>query len=144
MPRQSANGLATPVLPWAKIERPGPPESMPEPAAAIWRQIVSSMRPKWFTPETHDLLSRYCGAMAEAARLETALTRVGMGLPSYDRLAVRYDQMCKLALAYARALRITPRANKETKTDGRDPRRSNWPKPWEWEPDDDRPPKKKL
>jgi hypothetical protein len=43
----------------------------------------------------------------------------------------QYDLMAKLALAYGRALRLTPKANRVNTADGRDPRRSNYPKPWE-------------
>src|SRR5262249_23992707 len=79
--------------------------------------------------------------MAEASRLEAELAGVGVGLPSYDRLSQRYNAMATLELSYASALRLTPRANKESKIDGRDARRSNYPRPWE-DPSPARPQKK--
>jgi len=130
MPRRSA--AAADFMPLTvEHDRPEPPPDMPDAQAVIWRKTVESMRATWFTPETHDLLRRYCFAMSEAARIESELARIGPGMPSYDRLAVRYSEMSKLALSYGRALRLTPKANKETKADGRDPRRSNYPKPWD-------------
>ena len=135
MPRKSANQIAMEGVvgpdPW-KYERPVPPEGMPELAAAVWRDVVSSMKARHFTKETHALLARYCHAMAECAWLETELARVGVGLPAYDRLSRRLNGTMTVALSYARALRLTPKSNLESRADGRDPRRTLGPKPWEW------------
>jgi hypothetical protein len=126
MPRRSAAD----IMPVAKLDRPPPPEGMPEPAAAIWRKTVASMKASWFTPESHDLLARYCGAMAEAARLEAEFCKLNVNNPSYERLTTRYDKMATLALSYARALRLTPKSN-VTARDARDAMRSNSVMPWE-------------
>ena len=80
MPRRSAAAVDFMHL-TAEHDRPPPPEGMAEPQAVIWRKTVASMRATWFTPECHDLLSRYCGAMAEAARLEAELPCVNVGPP---------------------------------------------------------------
>jgi hypothetical protein len=104
---------------------------MPEAQAAIWNATVKAMRATWFGPESLALLARYCGAMVEADRLEAELFRTPIHLPAYDRLRAAYNEMAKLALNYGRALRLTPKSNKETKADGRDPRRSNFPRPWD-------------
>jgi hypothetical protein len=134
MPRRSASDIALSPLLVPADDRPERPADMGEAAAAIWRGVVGAMRSRWFTGENRDLLVRYCNAMAEASRLEAELARVGVGLPSYDRLSQRYNAMATLALSYARALRLTPRANKESKIDDRDARRSNYPRPWEHPP----------
>jgi hypothetical protein len=143
MPRKSASDIALSPLLMPADDRPEPPSDMGEAAAAVWRSVVDAMRSRWFTGENRDLLVRYCNAMAEAARLESELARVGVGLPSYDRIAARYNAMATLALSYARALRLTPRANKESKIDGRDSRRSNFAPPWMDEPEPARRPTKK-
>jgi hypothetical protein len=117
-------------MPVAKLDRPPPPEGMPEGAAAIWRKTVNSMKPSWFTPESHSLLSRFCFAMAEAARLEAVFCKLDVNNPTYERLTARYDKMAALALNYARALRLTPKSNL-TARDARDARRSNSVMPWE-------------
>jgi hypothetical protein len=66
MSRKSANEieLATiaPAVPWTH-ERPDPPQGMPEAAAAVWREAVSSMKARHFSKETHALLARYSHAM---------------------------------------------------------------------------------
>jgi hypothetical protein len=113
-----------------QIDRPPPPEGMPEAAAAIWKKTVASMKPTWFTPETHDLLARYCGAMAESKRLEAEFSRLDVTVPDYERLTKHYDRLVAIALSYARALRITPKANRTT-SEARDATRSNFRKPWE-------------
>jgi hypothetical protein len=119
MPRRSAvEADFMHLMPAA--DRPEPPPDLPDAQAVIWKKTVNSMRATWFTPECHDLLRRYCFCMSESARLEAELGRVGPGLPSYDRIAVRYSEMSKLALSYGRALRLTPRANKESTADGRE------------------------
>lgn len=126
MPRRAAAD----ILPVTKLDRPPAPEGMPEAAAVIWHKAVRSMKASWFTPESHDLLARYCGAMAEAARLEAEFCKLGVTDPNYERLTSRYDKLAALALSYARALRLTPKSN-VTARDARSAMRSNSVMPWE-------------
>src|SRR5215831_15906309 len=109
---------------------------MPEVQAAIWRAVVSAMRPGWFSRETHEQLARYCYAMVEAARLEAEIVRAGVGSPDYDQLSKRRNATAASALSYARALRITPHSNKYNLKSAHDPGRSLYPKPWERGDDD--------
>ena len=143
MPRRSANERMTEgvAVPWGH-ERPDPPDGMPEAQAAIWRAVVASMRPKWFTAENHELLRRYCFAMVESARLEHELSATDPWSDSYNQLQRWRNNVAKSALDYAKALRITPISNRENlnKIDGRDSARSLHPKPWEL--DDDKPRRK--
>ena len=134
MPRRSAKEIATEaaVVPVPfKHERPDPPPEMPELQAVIWRAAVNSMRPAWFSPETHAMLTRYCNGMAECARLEGELARMDVASPEYDRVSRRRNATATSALAYARALRITPQSNKYNTANARDPARSLYPRPWE-------------
>src|SRR5262249_21240493 len=116
MPRKSANEVAIESVAVGVVsfnhDRPDPPAGMPEVEAAIWRAVVSAMRPGWFSRETHEQLARYCYAMVEAARLEAEIVRVGVGSPDYDQLSKRRNATAASALSYARALRITPHSNK--------------------------------
>jgi hypothetical protein len=135
-------------------ERPAPPKGMPKAQSDIWDAVVRSMRPRWFSPETHEQLSRYCYAMAECARLELELACLQISAPEYERISKLLAASAARALSYARALRITPVSNRENKNilDARDGARSLYPKPWDlgraprklWErdPDDDSAPKK--
>src|SRR5262249_40348370 len=93
---------------------------------------VASMKARHFSKETHALLARYCHAMAECERLETELNRIGVGLPSYDRLSQRLNSTASTALAFARALRLTPKSNLESRASGRHPHRTIGPKPWDF------------
>jgi hypothetical protein len=109
--------------------------------AAIWRDVVSSMKARHFTRETLALLRRYAHAMGECERLEAEIDRIGVSLPAYDRLSQRLNGTMTAALSYARALRLTPKSNLETRSVARDPARLMGPRPWE---DDDDPPKRKM
>jgi hypothetical protein len=129
MPRRAAADIP----PLTEVDRPDPPPDLSKGAAAIWRKTVASMKATWFTPETHDLLARYCGAMAESKRLEAELSRLDVNDPRYERLTSRYDKMASLALSYGRALRLTPKSNRTT-SDGRDALRANHEMPWEFDP----------
>jgi hypothetical protein len=104
---------------------------MAEAQGAIWRAVVSAMRPRWFSRETHEQLERYCNAMVECRRLEVELAHMDVGSRDYDRMSKRRNATAASALSYARALRITPHSNKNNTVNGRDPARSLSPRPWE-------------
>lgn len=133
MPRKSVSQLEmeafTANLPGGGAERPEPPAKMSTAAAAVWREVVASMKPRHFTPETWGLLTRYCNASALCGRLEGELARIDASALDHDRLTINSTAMT--ALSYARALRLTPKSNLETRGDARDPHRSVGPKPWE-------------
>jgi len=106
MPRKSPHDIP----PVYEI-RPDPPAGMSEDAAAIWRACVACMCPGWVGGEAYALLARYCFAMADSAKLETEL----LATPLSDRgravIVRQYKDMCGTALAYGRALRLSPRGN---------------------------------
>jgi hypothetical protein len=132
MPRKSASEIAmSAFVPGGKGERPDPPPGMPEAAAAVWRDAVSSMKARHFMPETFALLTRYCRAMGECARLETELIDLEVTSAQYDRLLKQRNSTAAVALSYARALRLTPKSHVETRGGARDPHRTVGPKPWE-------------
>ena len=141
MPRKSANEVAIESVAVGVVsfnhDRPDPPADTPEVQAAIWRAVVSAMRPGWFSRETHDQLARYCHAMVECARLEAELVRIGVESEDYGRMSKRRNATAASALSYARALRITPHSNKYNLVKGRDPGRSLYRRPWEGDGDGD-------
>ena len=77
------------------------------------------------------------GREREFFSIKTELDRIGVGLPSYDRLSQRLNSTASTALAYARALRLTPKSNLESRASGRDPHRTIGPKPWDFPYEDD-------
>jgi len=110
--------------------RPDPPARMAEPAAAVWRDTVRSMKKNFFTSENQALLTRYCNAMGEASRIETELACTDVKDAKHARLIRQLTPLMTSALAYARALRITPKSNLE-RSESRDPNRHTGPKMWE-------------
>src|SRR5262249_46772053 len=99
------------TMPGGKHERPDAPADMPEAAAAVWRDAVSSMKKMHFSRETHALLTRYCNAMATCSRLEAELARTDVKEPNYGRFLKELNTTSTTALSYARALRLTPKSN---------------------------------
>src|SRR5262245_43705517 len=110
--------------------RPEPPGA----AAKVWRDSVASMKEMHFSRETHALLSRYCIAMMECERLEAELIKIDPQSERYDPISKRLTTTASVALAYARALRLTTKSSLEGKRGQvRDPHRTLGPKLWETE-----------
>jgi phage terminase small subunit len=137
MPRRSSRelemeGLAAGIAAGMNYGRPEPPAGMSEAAAKIWRDAVSSMKEMHFSRETHALLTRYCNAMVECERLEAELAGIEPKSIRYDPISKRLTATASVALAYARALRLTPKSSLEGKRGQvRDPHRTLRPKLWE-------------
>ena len=148
MPRKSANQLAMEEvrasLPGGSEQRPEPPPDTPAAAAAVWRDAVSSMKARHFTRETHALLTRYCNAMAICSQLEAELARTDLNKLEYTSFLKKLNTTAATALSYARALRLTPKSNLDTRASARDPHRIMGPKPWEWGGNDDTPRPRKM
>ena len=135
MPRKSAAQLAaeeaSASLPGGKLDRPDPPLDMLEVAAAIWRDTVASMKPRHFTRETWPLLTRYCNSMALCNQLEVELTRIAIQQREHGEVLKKLNSTAATALTYARALRLTPKSNVETRGNTRDPHRTMGRQLWE-------------
>jgi hypothetical protein len=135
MPRKSAAQFAAEeacaVLPGRKLDRPDPPPDMLEVAAMIWRDTVASMKPRHFSRETWPLLTRYSNAMALCNQLEVELTRVSIQAPEHGEILKKLNCAAALGLTYARALRLTPKSNVETRGNTRDPHRLMGRQLWE-------------
>jgi hypothetical protein len=125
-------GLAAGIGNALNYGRPEPPAGMLEAPAKVWRDAVSSMKEMHFSRETHALLTRYCVAMAECERLEAELINIDPKSEHYDPISKRLTTTASVALAYARALRLTPKSSLEGKRGQvRDPHRTLGPKLWE-------------
>ena len=139
MPRRSRaelemEGIAAGIGNVLSYGRPEPPPGMLEAAAKVWHDSVASMKEMHFSRETHALLTRYCVAMAECEKLEAELIKIDPKSEHYDPISKRLTTTASVALAYARALRLTPKSSLEGKRGQvRDPHRTLGPKLWETE-----------
>jgi hypothetical protein len=125
--RKSAASLS--IVPVTGIQRPEPPPEFTPVEAAVWTATVRAMKPTWFGPETHPLLSAYCFHVVTANELQAQLRTLTTGDREYRALLAALRAETKIMLAVARALRLTPRSNRYA-SDGRDGGRFH-PRPWE-------------
>jgi hypothetical protein len=103
------------------------PESLSEPERAIWRNIVSKVRPGWFY-SSEALLRAYVGTVAQ---LETLARRLAQEEPCsarYFKILRLQLSVTKVAASLATKLRLTPRSTFDRYQPKTVP---NLKKPWE-------------
>jgi phage terminase small subunit len=127
--RKSAAELA--VVPISAVQRPEPPEELSAEEAEVWRLTVEGMRADWFGPEVRPLLRAYCTQTALALFLAQELRALAVGDKSFGRLAGMHARATKTMAMLATKMRLTPRSNRESTRDGRDPSGGR-PRPWEF------------
>jgi hypothetical protein len=125
--RKSAASLS--IVPVSGIQRPEPPPEFTPEEAAVWTATTRAMKPDWFGPETHPLLSAYCFHVVTANELQAQLRTLTTVDREYRQLLALLRAETKIMLSIATKLRITPRANRYA-GDGRDGGR-HFPRPWE-------------
>ncbi len=127
--RKSAAELA--VVPISAVQRPDPPPEFSPEEREVWELTVRGMRADWFSPETHPLLRAYCVEAAMAEHWERALRATGgPGDRKFGQLAGLHRSATKTMAMLATRLRLTPRSNRASSRDGRDPT-GGFPRPWE-------------
>jgi hypothetical protein len=127
--------------------RPEPPPELVGRAAQIWRDIVSTLPAGWLTRANEPLLLAYCRHIATAEHLASLLDKVEgpfqpEGLKQFDKLPRMRDRESKVALALARAMRLTQQTQMHPRTAGRAVTNSGGQKLWErkpWEDSEPRP-----
>ena len=125
--RKSAASLS--IVPVTGIQRPEPPGGFTTEEADVWRATVRAMKPNWFGPETHPLLSSYVFCAVICADLQARLRGMTLDHPDSSELRKWHRAETKLLMALARSLRLTPRSNR-LGNDGRASDRFHR-KPWE-------------
>ena len=123
--------------------RPEPPPELRGRAAHIWREIVSTLPAGWFTRSNEPLLLAYCRHITTAEHLASMLDKVDRslepdGLKQLDKLLGMRDRESKVALALARAMRLTQQAQMHPRTAARAMTNSGRQKLWDrrpWEED---------
>jgi hypothetical protein len=110
--RQSAAELAiVPQLPHRLAE---PPSDLNEAQAQVWRDVIAAKPVDWFGKDSLPLLSAYCKAVTEHARISSVLdsfdTRClveSEHLNTYDRLTKLQDRHARLMTTLATKMRLT-------------------------------------
>lgn len=76
-------------------QRRPPPDELTKPQAEVWREVVATRPPDWFTSETVPLLVEYCRVVIEARRIAQLLDGISLKRPSAASLA-KYEKFMKL------------------------------------------------
>lgn len=105
--RQSTAALAV-VNPGAR--RPEPPAGLTVAESDMWRSVVQTKPPDWFTQDTHPLLMAYCRASSAA---EVIAQQVAAFLPEWmdtPEGLIRYDKLTQIQ--YRQAMLLSTLATK--------------------------------
>jgi hypothetical protein len=95
-----------------------PPRKLAADVAAVWKR-VNRVPAGWFQPEQVDVLLGYCEATAASQRARNALRDPEIDLREYALLSAIAARESALALAYARALRLTVQSRVQAISAGR-------------------------
>ena len=117
--------------------RPSPPADLSEAEAAVWGDLVSSMRPDYFTRSDHPVLAAACRHIVGGGTISTWLRDTAgaadADLGEIERLLKMRQRETASALSCLRALRLTKQAQDHQRTAARAVS-SGAPPPWElWE-----------
>jgi hypothetical protein len=95
---------------------PASPAYLPEEQREIWNQVVNSLKPGWFGPETFPVLEAYVNHCANARMLGRRIAKAVEGGPrtvdEVDRLLSLQRQQSDIIKRLATALRLTPHSSR--------------------------------
>jgi len=133
LPRKSSAALG--VAPITGPRRIQPPNDLPEPCRAVWRELVDSLPPDRFHKSDRPLLVLYCRALYQADLAFEALEQYGAAdgdsVSPWLRVA---DSSAKQAATLATKLRLCPQSRLDRKVAGPAARGGEAaPRPWESE-----------
>jgi len=117
--RKSAAALTAVASITGRMPTPVAPAALTAAERAVWRRTVDRAPLGWFLPEQADLLTLYVCHVAEAQRLRKVARSDELGLDDFAKLSGMAARESALALAYARALRLTTQARTSAGTAGR-------------------------
>jgi P27 family predicted phage terminase small subunit len=119
MPRKSAAALSVAPVTSVQARRVKPPEGLPDPVQALWRQLVESLPADRFHASDRPLLALYCRALHQAQLAFDKLERHGAAyddsISPWQRVA---DSAVKQAATLATKLRLCPQARLDRKVAG--------------------------
>ena len=131
--RRSASELAIiPFQPKPEVRHPEPPKGLTSDQAQIWRTIVASVQPDWFTPSNSPLLEAYVRHVAASQRI-AALIEVeeasdAFNLADFNRLLAMQERESRALASLATKLRISRSAVDDRR---KAPKPPSGPRPWE-------------
>jgi hypothetical protein len=122
--------------------RPEPPRDFHGSELEYWRNIVSSVPGGWFSRANEPLLAAYCRHAATGERLTMLIddleaSREPEDLRRWARLLAMRDRESKVALALARAMRLTQQSQMHPRSAGRAMADAGGPKLWKRKPWED-------
>jgi hypothetical protein len=97
--RQSAAALA--VVPFGPKSAPEPPAELTLEQAEIWRSIVATKPPTWFTPDSFPLLVAYCRLTTDARSVQALLAGFDPAWAADKEGLERYDKLIRLRCTIA-------------------------------------------
>jgi hypothetical protein len=117
------------IVPFSPLDRPPAPKEFSAAERKIWDDTVSGMKASWFNPACAAILRGYCLQCVVADNLSAEMRELTSDSLRYEHLAKLHRNAMKTVLLCARALRLTPHANKPPR-EGHDPS-ARLAKPWE-------------
>jgi hypothetical protein len=99
-----------------KGTRPEPPEDLTEAEAKVWRNVVASMPPDWFSPATFPLLGLYCRHTAGLDFIDRVLrslekSKEPKAASEWRKMAQARRQECKVIYSLAVKMRLAQQSS---------------------------------
>lgn len=134
---QSSAAMAVAPVP-IPARRPAPPKGLPDAAAEVWRDIVTTCPADWFNRSHYPMLAAYCRHSVRADELAELIAdfegewlKVDGGLARLDKLLAMAARETTAMLACARAMRITHQAQIQPRSAARRMAGGGRPRPWD-------------
>ena len=96
-----------------------PPCKLAADVGSLRKRVVDRVPVGWFAAEQTDLIAAYAEATAAAARMRRAMRDPGIDLKDYALMGAIAARESALALAHARALRLTVQSRVQARSAGR-------------------------
>lgn len=133
--RGKKSAAALSVVPAPTETRPEPPAELTDEQAEVWRSVVATKDPNWFSDDTHKLLVSYCKHASIAAALDREIDefdpqwlRDAEGLDRYKTLTDMREKHTRALTALSRSMRLTHQSQyRPESSSSKTPKR----KPWE-------------
>jgi hypothetical protein len=92
--------------------RPDPPEKLSDLERAVWRRIVATKPPEWFSADSQQLLVEYCRACVFADQLAEALSKFDESAttltdPAWLKIRDLQERNARLLSTLATKMRLT-------------------------------------